>query len=69
MNHRWENNVCKNCGLHRVKRGWKLLMAISNTPPYNHYQYGNSWFYGEQHPESKILIKSLGFERPDCKKV
>jgi len=56
MNHKWKDNVCVRCGIARKRKGWKLLMAITNHPPYNHYIYGNDWHYGKEH----------GFKRPDC---
>lgn len=67
MNHRWDkNNKCINCGIHRVKRTWKRRMAIVGSKDY--YQYGWSWYYGEQLADCEIAIKGLGFERPECKK-
>lgn len=67
MNHKWKNNNCVNCGITRIKKGWKLLMAISDHPPYNHFKYGNSWFYGIPYKENQNVVKSIGFERPECK--
>ena len=55
-NHSWDGNTCLRCGIKRVRRYWRLLMAITDFPPYNHYQSGVDWYYGEKHK----------FNRPDC---
>lgn len=61
INHRWDkNNVCINCGLRRKMETQKLLMAISNTKPYDHYQSLRRYIYWT-HEDHKT------FERPDCK--
>lgn len=61
MRHRWQNNVCVNCGLKRKRKGWKLRMAITDFPPYDHYLRGTDWvYYGDGTPT---------FKRPDCQKV
>lgn len=62
MNHRWENNVCIKCGLHRKRKTQSLLMAITNFPPYNHYKHEWLWWY-------YIRNKEIGFLRPDCKNI
>jgi hypothetical protein len=54
--HRWKNNKCVRCGISRKRKYWKLLMAITNHPPYNHYKASNSWWYGEEHK----------FQRTNC---
>jgi len=56
MNHSWKNNICQKCGIKRKRKYWKLLMAITNHPPYDHYQTGTDWWYGNKHQ----------FERPNC---
>lgn len=66
MNHKWKDNVCVNCGLNRIKRSWRRRMAIVGSKDY--YQYGSNWWYGFTHEDCKSLVKSIGFERPDCKK-
>jgi hypothetical protein len=68
MNHRWKDNVCTRCGIARVRRSWKLLMAITPDGK-NHYKYGTAWWYGTPNSNVKCLIKSIGFERPECKKA
>jgi hypothetical protein len=62
MKHSWikdkKPNVCKNCGLVRTTKTFKLLMAISNKKPYNHYKY-----------ESKVIYKSgemIIYKAPPC---
>lgn len=59
MNHRWKDNTCIHCGLTRERKTQKLLMAITNNPPFNHYRYEVKWWYGEY----------LGYNRPDCKQL
>jgi hypothetical protein len=56
MNHKWENNVCVNCGLTRERRYWKQLMAIVNHPPWEAYRTGVSYWYGNRYK----------FNRPSC---
>ena len=69
MNHRWgKDNICLNCGIYRTKKSWKLRMAITNHPPYDHYLYGRSWFYAIPSKEFNVVAKAIGFNRPDCKK-
>ena len=57
MTHRWRLNTCIHCGITRELKSWRLLMAVVDHPPYNMYQRGTSWWYGEEHK----------FNRPDCK--
>ena len=58
MNHKWENDTCKNCGLNRERKTWKLLMAITGST--NHYRYGTGWWY--------YRVEGNGtFARPQCK--
>ena len=49
-NHRWKEDKCILCGITRVKKTFKYLMAITNDPPYNHYMYERGYIYsdGEQ---------------------
>lgn len=68
MNHRWKDNVCVHCGIVRERKYWKLLMAITDTQPYDHYQRGVDWRYGIPN-EDGVTVKSIGFERPDCQKT
>jgi len=58
-NHRWIGGTCNKCGLMRTLKTKKLLMAITNSPPYNHYKY-------EQYYEYNDGIRTLE-KRPDCK--
>lgn len=58
-NHRWIGETCVKCGLMRKLKTSKLLMAITSTPPYDHYKYEQ---YYEYHNGIKTLLK-----RPDCK--
>jgi hypothetical protein len=75
MNHKWKDNVCVNCGLHRMIREYrkvvrtysKLRNGVWEDVPI--YQYGKKYWYGTQHEEVKSLVRSIGFERPDCKKI
>jgi len=64
MNHKWENNICVNCGVNRERKTRSLLMAISEFPPYNHYKHEWLWFYW--YPENNTVV---GFNRPDCKQI
>lgn len=57
--HRWISNTCIKCGLMRTQKTSKLLMAISDEAPYNHYKY-------EQYYEYNDGIKTM-VKRPDCK--
>lgn len=59
-NHKWKDNTCVNCGLRRKLKYWKLLMAVTQSPPYDHYQTGTNYFYTK--PSSDIG----SFQRPDC---
>ena len=60
MNHRWENDTCKNCRLQRKRKSWKLRMAIVNHPPWELWRYGNGWWY--------YRVEGNGtFARPQCK--
>lgn len=45
MRHKWDGNVCVNCGIKKKRTTVKLLMAISNNPPYNHYKYESVVYY------------------------
>lgn len=49
-NHRWKDNKCIHCGITRLKKTFKYLMAITNHPPYDHYLYEQGYIYsdGEQ---------------------
>jgi hypothetical protein len=67
MNHKWnKDNTCKRCGVYRTMKSWKLHMAMVGNKDY--YKYGRSWWYGMPHKEDKNTVKSIGFERPDCKR-
>lgn len=57
--HSWVGNQCCKCGLSRKRKIFKYLMAITSTPPYDHYMYGTKLVYMRGDNE---LIK-----RPDCK--
>lgn len=57
--HRWIGNTCNKCGLMRIRKTRKFLMAITNQPPYDHYQYEQYWEYSDG-------IKTMD-KRPDCK--
>lgn len=58
MNHKWENDCCKKCGLVRIKKTFKLLMAIVGSV--NHYKYERLWTYTD-------INGYLGTKRPECK--
>jgi hypothetical protein len=64
-NHKWEDNECVRCGIVRNMESWKLLMAITNHPPYDHYKYGRSYKYGIK--VAPFTVKFIGFKRPECK--
>lgn len=61
MRHRWHDNTCIHCKLKRERQTWKLLMAITGFPPYNHYQYGTAMAY--------LVDGKWTFKRPDCKRA
>ena len=66
MNHKWDSdNVCVRCGITRKKKSWRLLMAITNHPPYDHYMRGRDWHYGMPDKDYPT-VKAIGFKRPDC---
>lgn len=73
MNHKWENNVCVNCGVHRMMQDYrklertysKLIHGIWEDIPV--YSYGKKWYYGYPNSDKKEYIKGIGFNRPDCK--
>jgi hypothetical protein len=42
-------------------------MAIDGNR--NYYKYGTGWWYGEPIDDSiSFVVKSIGFQRPECKK-
>lgn len=47
--HNWRKGgypqLCKNCGILRERKTFKFLMAITNTPPYDHYKYETKMVY------------------------
>jgi hypothetical protein len=47
--HKWNGakkvNVCVKCGLKKFRVSERLLMAITNHPPYNHYKYIQTFNY------------------------
>jgi hypothetical protein len=59
-NHRWNNNKCIKCGIFRVRATFRLFMAVTDQPPYNHYKYSTDWIYGpnetKKRPECKLSI-------------
>jgi hypothetical protein len=57
-NHRWQNDKCVHCGITRKRVTFKQLMAISDQPPYNHYQYSTGYIY----------IPNGTSKRPECNK-
>lgn len=57
-NHRWKYNKCIHCGITRVKKTFKYLMAITNHPPYNHYVYEQGYIYSDDEQTTR--------ERPYC---
>ena len=56
--HKWINDRCVNCLRERKRKSWKRLMAITNHPPYDHYQYGTAMAY--------LVNDRWTFKRPDC---
>lgn len=53
-NHRWKDNVCVHCGVQRTKKTFKLLMAITNHPPYDHYMYETGYIYSDGETNSRV---------------
>lgn len=45
MNHRWKENQCIHCGIKRKRHYSKLLMAITDFPPYDHYLREMIWVF------------------------
>lgn len=47
--HTWRKGgypqICKACGMFRERKTFKILMAISGTPPYDHYKYESKMIY------------------------
>lgn len=62
MNHKWKDNVCIHCGIKRIRKYWRQLMAVVNHPPWEAYMPGTDWYYTKPN-ETKGT-----FKRPDCKK-
>jgi hypothetical protein len=61
--HKWmPNNTCFYCGLHRKLTRQKLLMAITDQRPYDHYQTASRYIYWFKDE------KDASFDRPPCKK-
>jgi hypothetical protein len=62
MNHKWniQKDVCLRCGVVRERKTSKLLMAITDFPPYNHYLYEQYFLY-------HTLDGNVTTKRPDCK--
>ncbi len=58
-NHRWKENACTKCGIIRKREAIKTLMAITNSPPYDHYKYESRWVYS--------LNNKITTKRPECK--
>lgn len=70
IRHSWgKNNKCGCCGIVRVRKSWSRLMAITDHPPYNHYQRGTGWWYGMPSEADPNTVRSIGFTRPECKKL
>jgi hypothetical protein len=44
-NHRFANNRCQLCGCTRERKGYKILMATVNHPPWNVYKYYYKFAY------------------------
>lgn len=57
--HSWVGNQCCKCGLSRKRKTFKYRMAITSTPPYDHYLHETKMVYLWKDTE---LAK-----RPDCK--
>ena len=66
MNHKWRKGelpqLCERCGILRQRKTFRLLMAITDHPPYNHYLY-----------ETKIVYTGIEMptttKRPECIKT
>lgn len=61
MRHKWQDNVCVKCHIKRKRKHWKRRMAITNFPPYDHYQHGCDMAY------SNDDFKTWEFKAPECK--
>ncbi len=61
INHKWIENKCVRCGIERQQKPYKLLMAVTNRPPYNHYKSGVSVTY--------LVNGGWTITRPDCDKI
>ena len=64
MNHKWRKGelpqLCERCGILRQRKTFRLLMAITDHPPYNHYLYETKMVYtGIEMPTTT--------KRPECK--
>ncbi len=59
--HSWVGNMCCKCGVLRERRTIKLRMAITSTPPYDHYKYESKMAYLPPRQSEWT------FKRPDCK--
>jgi len=74
MNHKWDkDNVCVRCGIYRTRGGYRKLQRTYSALRHGVwedipvYQYGTAWYYGMPHDDCNVLVKAIGFERPDCK--
>lgn len=64
--HKWDeynSDTCLKCGVTREKKTFKLLMAISNQPPYNHYKYEQKYVYTIGNGDKRKKTT----QRPECK--
>ena len=59
---KWTGEVCLKCGIKRTKKTFKYLMAVSNTPPYDHYVYEQKYVYEIGNGKEKTKTT----ERPEC---
>lgn len=67
IRHKWDkNNKCDCCAIVRVRKSWRLRMAIVGNKDY--YKYGTGWWYGVPSEADPNTVRSIGFTRPECKK-
>jgi len=63
--HKWDKyngDTCLKCGITRQKKTFKLLMAITYHPPYDHYKYEQKYVYTIGNGKDRRQTT----ERPEC---
>jgi len=60
--HKWRKGglpqLCLRCGILRSRKTFKIRMAITNYPPYDHYKYESKMVYTD--------INGTLLKRPNC---